>query len=427
MLIFSKGEINLIEFKNVKKVYPGAQVAAKDINLKFKDGEFICFIGASGSGKTTCMRMINRMNEITSGEILINGVNIKDMDPVDLRRQIGYVIQQIGLLPHMTVYDNIVLVPRLLKWDEDKLRPIAENLIKKVDLPVSYLDKYPSELSGGQQQRIGVIRALAADQDIILMDEPFGALDPITRDALQKLVKRLQREMGKTIVFVSHDMDEALNLADRIVIMGKGKVVQFDTPENILKNPSNDYVKGLLGEEKLNEAKTSYETVDKIMLKNPVSLTSDRSTYDALEMMRRKRVDTIFVVDEENHLLGQVGMFDVQKYGKNIKSLDEVLLKAYAIEENTIIMNAIRDIYNLDIKNLPVVDSENKLVGLVTRATVVDTIYTNLWGQDGDEAKEEEEYEEDNLTQLMHEASGDSNSKIGQGKSHPKKSGEKDD
>ena len=396
----------MIEFKNVSKIYPGNQVAAENINLKFKDGEFICFIGASGSGKTTCMRMINRMNEITSGDILINGVSIKDMDPVDLRRQIGYVIQQIGLLPHMTVYDNIVLVPRLLKWDEEKLRPIAENLIEKVDLPLSYLDKYPSELSGGQQQRIGVIRALAADQDIILMDEPFGALDPITRDALQKLVKRLQREMGKTIVFVSHDMDEALSLADRIVIMKKGHVEQFDTPENILKNPKSKYVEEMLGQEKMNEAKTSYRTVETIMLKNPVSLTSDRSTYDALALMRNKRVDTIFVTDEEGHLLGAVGMFDIGRYGKHIKALYEVMDKVYAIGEDTVIMNAIRDIYNLDIKNLPVVDEENKLVGLVTRASVVDTIYTNLW-------ENEEVYEEDNLSELMKDASGEAPKKIG--------------
>ncbi|MBS6534791.1 ABC transporter ATP-binding protein [Peptoniphilus harei] len=402
----------MIEFKNVSKIYPGNQVAAENINLKFKDGEFICFIGASGSGKTTCMRMINRMNEITSGEILINGVSIKDMDAVDLRRQIGYVIQQIGLLPHMTVYDNIVLVPRLLKWDEEKLRPIAENLIEKVDLPLSYLEKYPSELSGGQQQRIGVIRALAADQDIILMDEPFGALDPITRDALQKLVKRLQREMGKTIVFVSHDMDEALSLADRIVIMKKGHVEQFDTPENILKNPKSKYVEEMLGQEKMNEAKTSYRTVETIMLKNPVSLTSDRSTYDALALMRNKRVDTIFVTDEEGHLLGAVGMFDIGKFGKHIKPLREVMDKVYAIEEDTVIMNAIRDIYNLDIKNLPVVDDENKLVGLVTRASVVDTIYTNLW-ENEEEEEVEEIYEEDNLSELMKDASGESPKKIG--------------
>lgn len=403
----------MIEFKNVSKIYPGNQVAAENINLKFKDGEFICFIGASGSGKTTCMRMINRMNDITSGEILINGVNINEMDAVDLRRKIGYVIQQIGLLPHMTVYDNIVLVPRLLKWDEDKLRPIAENLIQKVDLPLSYLDKYPSELSGGQQQRIGVIRALAADQDIILMDEPFGALDPITRDALQKLVKRLQKEMGKTIVFVSHDMDEALSLADRIVIMKKGHVEQFDTPENILKNPKSKYVEDMLGEEKLNEAKTSYRTVETIMLKNPVSLTKDRSTYDALALMRKKRVDTIFVTDEENHLLGAVGMFDIGRFGKHIKSLDEVMEKVYTIRESTVIMNAIRDIYNLDIKNLPVVDAENKLVGLVTRASVVDTIYTNLW-ENEDEGEVEEIYEDDDLSKLMKDASGESSNKIGE-------------
>lgn len=403
----------MIEFKNVSKIYPGNQVAAENINLKFKDGEFICFIGASGSGKTTCMRMINRMNDITSGDILINGVSIKNMDPVDLRRKIGYVIQQIGLLPHMTVYDNIVLVPRLLKWDEDKLRPIAENLIEKVDLPLSYLDKYPSELSGGQQQRIGVIRALAADQDIILMDEPFGALDPITRDALQKLVKRLQKEMGKTIVFVSHDMDEALSLADRIVIMRKGHVEQFDTPENILKNPKSKYVEDMLGEEKLNEAKTSYRTVETIMLKDPVSLSSDRSTYDALALMRKRRVDTIFVTDEEEHLLGAVGMFDIGRFGKKIKSLDEVMEKVYAIREDTVIMNAIRDIYNLDIKNLPVVDIDNKLVGLVTRASVVDTIYTNLWENES-EGETEEIFEDDNLSELMKDASGETSKKIGE-------------
>lgn len=402
----------MIEFKDVSKIYPGNQVAVKDINLKFNDSEFICFIGTSGSGKTTCMRMINRMNEVTEGEILIDGSNIKDYNPVDLRRKIGYVIQQIGLFPHMTVFDNIVLVPRLLEWDEDKLRPIAENLIEKVDLPISYLDKYPQELSGGQQQRIGVIRALAADQDIILMDEPFGALDPITRDSLQKIVKRLQKEMGKTIVFVSHDMDEALTLADRIVIMNKGEVIQFDTPENILKNPASDYVRDLLGEQKLNEAKTSYETVDKVMLKNPISLSLEKNTYDALLLMRQKRVDTVFVVDKDNKLLGQVGMFDILKYGKNVKDLDEVTKPVYSITSNTRIMNAISDVYNLDTKNLPVVDDENRLIGLITRATIVDTIYTNL-RDDSSDKQEETRDKDDNLEELMKEASHDSKQNLG--------------
>lgn len=393
----------MIEFKNVGKVYPNNQLAVNNVNLKFNDGEFICFIGTSGSGKTTCMRMINKMNSVSKGAVLIDGVNIEDMNSVDLRRQIGYVIQQIGLFPHMTVFDNIVLVPRLLKWDEDKLRPIAENLIQKVDLPLSYLDKYPSELSGGQQQRIGVIRALAADQDIILMDEPFGALDPITRDSLQKIVKRLQKEMGKTIVFVSHDMDEALNLADRIVIMSKGEVVQFDTPENILKHPANDYVRDLLGEQKLNEAKTSYETVDKIMTKDPISLNSDKTTYDALMLMREKRVDTIFVVDDNNKLIGHVGMFDILKYGKNIKGLDEVSKKVYSVPSDSLVMSALNDISKLDIKNLPVVDNDNHLVGLVTRAAIVDTIYTNLWDEPSEET--EEITDDDNLEELLYEAS----------------------
>lgn len=392
----------MIEFRNVKKIYPGNQVAVTDINLKFNTGEFICFIGLSGSGKTTCMRMINRMNELTEGEILIDGINIKDINPVSLRRKIGYVIQQIGLFPHMSVYDNIVLVPRLLKWDERKNREIAEDLIKKVDLPLSYLDKFPGELSGGQQQRIGVIRALAANQDIILMDEPFGALDPITRDSLQKLVKKLQKEMGKTIVFVSHDMDEALTLADKIVIMNKGRVVQFDTPENILKNPKNDYVRDLLGEEKLNEAKTSLNSVETIMIKDPISISKDRTTYDALVLMRQKRVDNMFITDSENHLCGYLNMFDIGSKGRRVLPLYKVMKKAPSITKETKIMDAIRQIWKLDVKNLPVVDGENHFVGLITRATIVDTIYTNLWGPN--EIENISDYENEKTTAIKDES-----------------------
>lgn len=392
----------MIEFRNVKKIYPGNQVAVTDINLKFNTGEFICFIGLSGSGKTTCMRMINRMNELTEGEILIDGINIKDINPVSLRRKIGYVIQQIGLFPHMSVYDNIVIVPRLLKWDERKNREIAEDLIKKVDLPLSYLDKFPGELSGGQQQRIGVIRALAANQDIILMDEPFGALDPITRDSLQKLVKKLQKEMGKTIVFVSHDMDEALTLADKIVIMNKGTVVQFDTPENILKNPKNDYVRDLLGEEKLNEAKTSLNSVETIMIKDPVSISKDKTTYDALVLMRQKRVDNMFITDSENHLCGYLNMFDIGSKGRRVLPLYKVMKKALSITKETKIMDAIRQIWKLDVKNLPVVDGENHFVGLITRATIVDTIYTNLW--ESNEIENISDYENEKTTVIKDES-----------------------
>ena len=398
----------MIEFKNVSKIYPGNQVAAEDINMQIEDGEFVCFIGTSGSGKTTCMRMINRMNEPTNGDILIDGKNIRDINPVELRRQIGYVIQQIGLMPHMTIYDNIIMVPKLLKWNEDKLRALAENLIQKVDLPISYLEKYPSELSGGQQQRIGVIRALAADQNIILMDEPFGALDPITRDSLQQLVKRLQKEMGKTFVLVTHDMNEALTLADKIVIMDKGHIIQQDTPENILKYPATDYVKELLGEEKLNEAKTSYNTVETIMIKKPVSITEEKTAYEAISLMREKRVDTLFVTDDNNYLKGVVGIFDIGKVGRRNPTMREIMKEPYAILNDTKIIEAIHQFYVLQYKNLPVIDTDNKLIGLVTRASIVDTIYTNLWSDD-EEVTEEVFQEDDNLKQLIQEAQGDDN------------------
>lgn len=200
----------MLSIKNLSKVYPGGKKAVNKISLEIESGEFIAFIGTSGSGKTTALRMINRMIESTEGQITINGKDASKMNPVELRRKIGYVIQQIGLMPHMTIKENIVLVPKLLKWSQEKKDAKAKELIKLVDLPESFLERYPSELSGGQQQRIGVVRALAAEQDVILMDEPFGALDPITRDTLQDLVKELQQKLGKTFIFVTHDMDEAI-------------------------------------------------------------------------------------------------------------------------------------------------------------------------------------------------------------------------
>ena len=224
----------MVLFKDVEKVYRGGNVAVEHINLEIHKGDFVCLIGTSGSGKTTTMRMINRMLEPSGGQILFNGKDIHKIDAVKLRRQIGYVIQNIGLMPHMTIYENITIVPKLLKWPEEKRREKAKELLDLVELPEDYLDRYPSELSGGQQQRIGVIRALAANQDLILMDEPYGALDPITREALQELIKNLQEKLGKTVVFVTHDMDEALKLATKIVVMDHGHIIQNSTPTELL-------------------------------------------------------------------------------------------------------------------------------------------------------------------------------------------------
>lgn len=255
----------MLKFDRVSKVYKGGKRAVNHLSLEFEKGEFICFIGPSGCGKTTTMKMINRLIEPTEGSIYINGVDVLKKDPVELRREIGYVIQQIGLFPHMTIQENISIVLKLLKWPEDKRRARAEELLSLVDMTPEYLARYPHELSGGQQRRIGVLRALAADQPLILMDEPFGALDPITRDSAQEEFKKLQKKLDKTIVFVTHDMDEALKLGDRIVIMRDGELVQCDTPDEILRNPANEFVEEFIGRDRLVQARPNIQTVEQIM------------------------------------------------------------------------------------------------------------------------------------------------------------------
>jgi len=370
----------MIEFKNLTKRFPGGKIAVDALNLTFNDGEFIAFIGTSGSGKTTSMRMINRMIEPSSGEILIDGKNIKEMNAVELRRQIGYVIQQIGLMPHMTIFENIVMVPKLLKWPVEKQRQIAEELIQKVDLPLDFLERYPSELSGGQQQRIGVIRALAADQDIILMDEPFGALDPITRDSLQELLKQLQRELGKTVIFVTHDMDEALKLADRIVIMQDGKVVQFDTPDNILMEPANEFVENFIGEERLSQARTNFRTVEQIMIRGPVSVGAEQNLSEAIKLMRTRRVDSLFVTDADDVLLGMLSVEAIDLNRRRPVTVGEVMSEVSFVREGTLVRDALQRILKLGYKNIPVVDENNRLIGLITRTSIVDMVYDTIWG-----------------------------------------------
>lgn len=374
----------MIEFQHVSKIYKGNKKAVSDINLSFGDGEFICFIGTSGSGKTTAMRMINRMIEPTSGKILIDGKDVTKENPVDLRRSIGYVIQNIGLLPHMTIRENITLVPKLLKWPEEERDEIAERLITLVELPKEMLDRYPNELSGGQQQRIGVIRALAADQNIILMDEPFGALDPITRDSLQDFVKELQEKMGKTIVFVTHDMDEALKLATKIVVMSHGKVVQCDTPENILRNPANDFVRELIGEERLMHSQQDFITVGEVMMKRAISITPEKSLSQAIRLMREKRVDTLLVVDGNNVLKGFIDVESINdKRGYSTSVGDIMELDVFYIKQTALLRDAIQRILKRGLKYVPVVDDNKKLVGILTRSSLVDMVYDTIWGEEG--------------------------------------------
>lgn len=240
-----------IELLNVSKVYPNQpEPAVENFTMTIQPGELVMLVGPSGCGKTTTMKMVNRIIEPSSGSIKIDGEDILTLDQNKLRRNIGYVIQQIGLFPHMTIAENVAVVPTLLGWSKDKIRSRVSEMLELVELdPKVYANRYPKQLSGGQQQRVGVARALSADPPVMLMDEPFGATDPITRERLQTEFQQLQANIGKTIVFVTHDFEEAIKLGDRIAVLSKrSKIEQFDTPANILANPASDYVASFIGE-----------------------------------------------------------------------------------------------------------------------------------------------------------------------------------
>ena len=375
-------KVPAVEFRDVSKIYPKMKNAAvKHISFKIEKGDFCCLIGTSGSGKTTLMRMINRMNSVTKGEVLVDGKNVKSFNPVNLRRHIGYVIQNNGLMPHMTIRENIILVPKLLKWPKDKLAGEAQKLIKMAELPESYLDRYPSELSGGQQQRIGVVRALAANQNLILMDEPFGALDPITRESLQNLIQNLQVRLGKTIVFVTHDMDEALKLATKVVVLHDGQLIQVGTPDQILHHPANDYVKNLIGEERLSEAKYETVKVKNVMLTNPTKIDLGASLTDALTMMKEHRVDTLLVVDNGDHLKGYISIDDLQRNYPKASSVSDILItKLGTVGPEEYLRDNFSRIMSRNKSYIPVTDSDKKLVGIVTRASLVNVVYEKIWG-----------------------------------------------
>lgn len=372
----------MLEFKSVSKVYAGGKKAVDNLDLHINAGEFIVFIGPSGCGKTTTMKMINRLVKPTEGKILINGENIMEKNIVQLRRSIGYVIQQIGLFPHMTIRENISLVPRLMKKSVEERNNRADELIELVNMPKEFLDRYPHELSGGQQQRIGVLRALAANPPLILMDEPFGALDPITRDSLQAEFKHLQRSLGKTIIFVTHDMDEAIKLADRIVIMKDGKIVQMGTPDEILRNPANEFVEDFIGKDRLLQAQQRIQTVGQIMNSNPVSFQMEGTLSQAVQLMRDRRVDSLLVVDENNVLKGLLNVEMIDR-GRNMETkVQEVMsTELTVVHEDTLLREATRNILIRGLKYVAVVDEDRHLVGLITRTNLVDIVYDSIWGE----------------------------------------------
>ncbi|KGO15512.1 ABC transporter ATPase [Clostridium botulinum] len=373
----------MIEFKNIKKNYKDI-VVIENFNLEIEKGNLVVLIGSSGSGKTTLLKMINRLIESTAGEILVNGKNIKEMDPIKLRRSIGYVIQQTGLFPHLTVKENIEIIPKLMGKSNEEIDNKTNELLNMVGLdPEKYMDRYPVELSGGQQQRVGVVRAFATDAEIILMDEPFSALDPITRAELQEELFNIQKEYRKTIVFVTHDMDEALNLADKICILKDGKLLQYDTPENILKNPAGEYVEEFVGKNKI-WTKPEMIRAEDVMITKPITVTPRRNLLQAREIMRDKKVDSLLVIDKERNLLGYIKLEDIQKIKEKDKLVEEVMNKEpkYVLED-TSLPELLDKFNNLKRGYLPVRDSEGKLLGLITRSSLISVLSSQYIDMEG--------------------------------------------
>ena len=377
----------LIRFENVTKVYGKDVVAVRDLTLEIHKGELVVLIGPSGCGKTTTLKMINRLIEKTRGQIYVDGEEISQIDPVLLRRRIGYVIQQIGLFPHLTVAGNISIVPRLLGWPRERQKQRVDELLRLVNMdPELYRDRYPRDLSGGQQQRVGVLRALAAEPDIILMDEPFGALDPITREQLQDELKRLQAQLHKTIVFVTHDMDEALKIADRIVILRDGELVQAATPEQLLREPANDFVRNFIGPQRLVRRPEDVQ-VDEVMIRNPVTAEPDLGLRQGLDRMRRFRVDSLLVTDEGGRLLGIVTVEAIQRRLPGGGTLREVMRQARAtVTTGVSVREAAARMVEAGANYLPIVDGEGRLCGLITRSSLVEVMVDVLWQSGGRDA-----------------------------------------
>ncbi len=297
----------MIRLESVRKQYPNGTIAVRDLTLDVSDGEVTILVGPSGCGKTTILRMINRLIEPTSGRILLDGADIAHTDPVQLRRGIGYVIQQVGLFPHLTIAHNIGTVPRLLGWDRARVSTRVDELMDLVGLdPNQYRDEYPSELSGGQRQRVGVARALAADPPVLLMDEPFGAIDPVTRSRLQDEFHRLQSELRKTVVFVTHDIDEAVKLGDRIALLNVGGVLeQYDSPAELLGHPATDFVTSFVGGDRaLKRLKVT--AIDAGQLEHPAMLAPDDSLAKAREVFAKVDAPSLPVVDDGGTLCGRL-------------------------------------------------------------------------------------------------------------------------
>ena len=367
----------MLRFEHVSLSY-GSQKILDDLSFEIQEGQMAVLIGPSGCGKTTTLKMINRLIEPSAGKIYLNEEDITAKDKVELRRHIGYVIQQIGLFPNMTVAQNICVVPTLLKYSKEECDKIVHSLLELVNMPYEqYAHKYPSEMSGGQQQRIGILRALAASPPIVLMDEPFSALDPMTRAELQDEVHRLQLRFHKTIVFVTHDMDEAVKLADRICILQNGHVVQCDKPENILKHPANEYINSFIGKNRLWE-NPSFIRAEDIMRPRPITISQSRTVVQAVQLMRHYNIDSLLVTGDDNKFAGMVWLQDligIDQYSSPVSSfLSDDYLSVRVDDSLSTVLEKVADYGEKDFGILPVLDAEGAIRGFLNRSSLLSTL-----------------------------------------------------
>jgi osmoprotectant transport system ATP-binding protein len=354
----------LIRLDKITKRYPDGTVAVHELSLDVDDGEICVLVGPSGCGKTTTLRMVNRLIEPTSGRIFLNGDDVTKIDPVELRRHIGYVIQQIGLFPHQTIGTNIATVPRLLGWPKQKVRARVDELLELIGLdPAAYRDRYPSQLSGGQRQRVGVARALGADPAVLLMDEPFGAIDPINRERLQDEFLRLQAEVKKTVVFVTHDVEEAVKLGDRIAILREGGyLAQYDSPAEVLGNPADDFVADFVGADRaLKRLKvTSIGLGD---LEQPPMVAYDLDLAEARRMLDADSQQFAVVLDDDRRLRGYLQRERADGDGRVADRLQR--LAAWVRVSDTL-KDAFGEVLLHDAGWVAVLDDDDRFLGVLT-------------------------------------------------------------
>ena len=359
----------------------GSQKILNDLCFEIEEGQFAVLIGPSGCGKTTTLKMINRLIQPDTGKIYLNEEDITSKDKVELRRHIGYVIQQIGLFPNMTVAQNICVVPKLLKYSKEQCDQIVRDMLAMVEMPYEqYANKYPSEMSGGQQQRIGILRALAASPPIVLMDEPFSALDPMTRRSLQQEVKGLQQKLHKTFIFVTHDMAEALDLADVIIFMDHGNIVQMAPPEEMLAHPASGQIQDFLGNFIDTHAQKELTAAD-FMRSGVSTVSARRGVNECVSKMQRRNVDTLIVVDDQDRYQGTVSIADIRLTGHVVKTI-EPLIRCNTPTVHT--GDSAKDCFDLLISSgapyLIVLNEEEKVDGIITKTSMTSAMAEQLWG-----------------------------------------------